>query len=86
MLWGINMDIESLLKKLSSKSVMERKKAIKEISRYLGHSEGYLARLSLHYVSTHDPCYTVRNTARQAFYKAGIEPSDDTLWDKTYLF
>ncbi|MBN1169984.1 hypothetical protein JXA56_03090 [Candidatus Micrarchaeota archaeon] len=80
------MYIESLLKKLSSKSVMERKKAIRDISSYLGHREGYLARLSLHYISLHDPCYTVRNTARQAFYKAGIEPAEDAVWDKTYLF
>ena len=80
------MHIESLLKKLSSKSVMERKAAIRQLSRYIGYKESYMVRLSLHYVSIHDPSYTVRNVARQAFYKAGLSPSNDIVWDKTYVF
>lgn len=78
--------IQSAIEKLSSKKALERKKAIKELSRYLSHRDAFLARLSLHYVSIHDPSYTVRNIARQAFYKVGAPPSDGHGWDKAYLF
>ena len=76
--------IEPILKRLSSKSVMARKQAVKELARHL--SKDYLARLSLHYVAVHDPSYTVRNVARQAFYRIGEPPSSDVVWDKAYLF
>ncbi|MBU0532238.1 hypothetical protein KKB44_01965 [Candidatus Micrarchaeota archaeon] len=78
--------IKKTLHTLSSKSVMERKKAIKELSAYLHHEEAHLARLSLHYVSVHDPSYTVRNLAKQAFYRIGAPVSDPRVWEKTYLF
>jgi hypothetical protein len=77
--------IHSILNRLSSKSICERKKAIKELMRHIRHKD-FLARLSLHYVSVHDPSYSVRNIARQAFYKIGEPPSTDLTWDKAYLF
>ncbi len=78
--------IKESMKKLSSKRVAERKKAIKELVRYIHHPEAYLARLSLFYVSIHDPCFTVRNVARQAFYRIGGPPSENMAWEKAYLF
>ncbi len=78
--------IHPIIQRLSSKSVMERKSAVKELARYMAHHDAYLARLSLHYISIHDPSYTVRNIARQAFYKIGSPPSDDHVWDKAYSF
>lgn len=82
----MHKDIHIHLEKLSSRKVLERKKAIRELVRYIHHPGGYLARLSLHYVSVHDPSYTVRNIARQAFYRIGGPPSDTHSWDKAYLF
>lgn len=78
--------IKELLHKLSSKRIMERKEAIKELSRLLHHKDAHLARLSLHYVSEHDPAYTVRNLARQAFYKTGASSSEQKSWERAYLF
>lgn len=79
-------EIAVILEKLSSKSVMERKQAIKRLSAHLHLKDAYMARLSLHYVSEHDPAYTVRNIARQAFYRVGVPPSRDATWDKAYVF
>jgi hypothetical protein len=78
--------LEEILAKLSSKSVMERKEAIRELYAHLHGKDAYIARLSLHYVSEHDPAYTVRNIARQAFYRIGAPPSKDATWDKAYVF
>ncbi len=70
------MDLE-LLHLLSSKRVLKRKKAIQKIKTINTH----LARLALHYMSEHDPCYTVRNIAKQAC-PSGLNPN----WDKTHAF
>ncbi len=78
--------ILEILEKLSSKSVLERKAAIRELRYYLGHHDGYMARLSLHYVSEHDPSYTVRNIARQAFYRVAAGPPDGGSWERAFLF
>ena len=64
---------------------MKRKEAVRQLSRYIHHSEGYLARLSLHYVAEHDPSFTVRNIARQAFYRIG-EPPDGGSWERAFFF
>lgn len=79
-------ELNAIVEKLSSRSILERKSAIRQLSAYLHRKDAYLARLSLHYVSQHDPAYTVRNIARQAFYRVGEPPSGDGLWDKAYLF
>ena len=65
---------------------MERKAAIRELKSHIGKSDGYMARLSLHYVSEHDPSYTVRNIARQAFYKISAPPPTSGTWERVYLF
>lgn len=79
--------IKDILQRLSSKKVTDRKRAIKELAAYLHRKEAFMARLSLHYVSVHDPCYTVRNLARQAFYRIGEPPQEDGhSWDEAYLF
>jgi hypothetical protein len=75
-----------LLKRLSSRSVMERKAAIRELRRHIRSGGPHIARLSLHYVSEHDPCYTVRNIARQAFYSLHSPPPDAGAWEKVFLF
>jgi hypothetical protein len=79
-------ELEMMITRLSSKSVLERKAAIRELSAHLHNKDAYIARLSLHYVSVHDPAYTVRNIARQAFYRIGAPPSMDATWDKAYVF
>ncbi len=79
-------EIKKSIQKLSSKMVMERKQALKELIRYLDHKDGYLARLSLLYVAEHDPSYTVRNIARQAFYRIGGPPKNPCIWERTYFF
>lgn len=79
-------DLNTIVEKLSSRSVLERKGAIRQLSAYLHRKDAYIARLSLHYVSQHDPAYTVRNIARQAFYRAGGPPPADGVWDKAYVF
>lgn len=79
-------EIRESIRKLSSKRVMERKQALKELTRHLGHRDGYLARLSLLYVAEHDPSYTVRNIARQAFYRIGGPPKSPCIWERTYFF
>jgi len=78
--------IKESLHKLSSKKVMERKKALKQVLRHIHHKDAYLIRLSLHYISLHDPSYTVRNLARQAFYRIGGPPDGEQVWEKTHLF
>jgi hypothetical protein len=78
--------ILQILEKLSGRSVLGRKAAIRELRDYLGQHDGYMARLSLHYVAEHDPSYTVRNIARQAFYRVRAEPPDSGSWERAYLF
>jgi len=77
--------IQSILRKLSDKSVMKRREALRELNDYLHHPEAYLLRIALHYVAEHDPAHTIRNLARQAFYKIGNPPSYEGSWEKTYL-
>jgi hypothetical protein len=79
-------EISRIVERLSSRSVLERKAAIRELRGYLAHNDGYMARLSLHYVAEHDPSYTVRNIARQAFYKIRSPPPSSGTWEKAYLF
>ena len=79
-------DISNLLHRLSSKSVMERKSAIKQLKRTLFGASGYLAALSLVYVSEHDPSFTVRNIARQALYVRQVPMDQNIAWDKVYSF
>jgi len=78
--------IKNAIRKLSSKRIMERKQAVKELTEFLKHKDGYLARLSLHYVSEHDPSFTVRNIARQAFYRIGGPPKATGGWERAYHF
>lgn len=78
-------ELEAILAKLSSRSVLERRVAIRLLFAHLQGKDAYLARLSLHYVSEHDPAYTVRNIARQAFYRIGQPPAAG-VWDKAYMF
>ncbi|MBU0527594.1 hypothetical protein KKE92_03880 [Candidatus Micrarchaeota archaeon] len=78
--------IHTVLGRLSSKKALERKAAIKEMVALISHEDAHLARLSLHYVSVHDPSFTVRNLARQAFYRIGEPPSNEIVWDKSYRF
>lgn len=70
---------------LASKSVMERKEAIKLLKRHLRQGS-HLAGLSLLYVADHDPCYTVRNIARQAYYCRGTPPDTAGTWETVYKF
>ena len=76
-------ELSIIVKQLSSKSAIERKKAIMKLKKHLHKSN--LARLCLHYVSEHDPSYTVRNIARQAFYTIGEPPSTGS-WERHHLF
>ncbi|MEW6748980.1 MAG: hypothetical protein AB1295_04710 [Candidatus Micrarchaeota archaeon] len=76
-------ELSVILEQLSSKSALERKRAIIRLKKHIHRSN--LARLSLHYVSEHDPSYTVRNLARQAFYRVGEPPSSGT-WERHHLF
>jgi hypothetical protein len=79
-------EITAIMELLSSKSVLTRRVAIRQLSAHLHMKDAYMARLSLHYVSEHDPAWTVRNIARQAFYRIGAPPSKDATWDKAYVF
>ena len=76
-------DIAGIMKRLSSKSILERKTAIRELKSHIRNEN--MARLLLQYVAEHDPSYTVRNIARQAFYAAG-EPPEAAAWEKHYVF
>lgn len=78
-------ELSEIIKKLASKSVIDRKKAIMELKQHLHKSDAHLARLCLQYVSEHDPSFTVRNIARQAFYIVGEPPSAGS-WEKHHLF
>jgi len=83
----MNEDIDEILKMLSSKSVVDRKQAIKALKPYIHGPHAHMLRLSLHYISEHDPSYTVRNLAKQAFYMAGVEPPPhDAAWERVYAF
>jgi hypothetical protein len=78
--------LAALLELLSNRRVLKRKEAIKRLRAYLHRQDAYLMWLSLHYVSEHDPTYTVRNLARQAFYGAGIPLPKGALWDEAHIF
>lgn len=84
----IRMDdtLSRIIERLSSRSVMERKAAIRELKHHIGKGDGFMARLSLHYVAEHDPSYTVRNIARQAFYTQRALPPANGNWERVYLF
>jgi hypothetical protein len=75
-----------VLHKLSSRSVLARKKAIQELKNLLKREGSYMAVLSLRYMAEHDPAYTVRNTARAALYMRGLPADDRIVWDKAYAF
>jgi hypothetical protein len=79
-------DMKSIIGGLSSKSVMVRKEAIRRLKAHLGTENSNIARLCLHYVAEHDPCYTVRNIARQACYKVDEPPEGGASWEKTFVF
>jgi hypothetical protein len=79
-------EMDALMELLSSRSVLKRKEAIKRLHVHLHRQDAYLLRLSLHYLSEHDPAYTVRNLARQAFYRTGMSPPKGTVWDEAYAF
>ncbi|MEW6721637.1 MAG: hypothetical protein AB1324_00075 [Candidatus Micrarchaeota archaeon] len=79
-------DMTGIMRRLSSRRVLERKDAIKALRERLSGEEAYFARLCLQYVSEHDPCYTVRNIARQAFYRISAPPEGDSGWEKAYIF
>ncbi|MFH0737430.1 MAG: hypothetical protein V1827_03005 [Candidatus Micrarchaeota archaeon] len=78
-------ELHILIQQLSEKSVMKRKRAIIALKAHMHRHDAHLARLCLHYVSEHDPCYTVRNIARQAFYLIG-EPPEEGSWERHHLF
>ncbi len=79
-------ELSMIIGKLSSKRVMQRKAAIKALKARLGGQDGHMARLALHYVAEHDPCYTVRNVARQAFYKVSAPPESGASWERAFVF
>ncbi len=80
-------EIQEIMGSLSSKSVLKRKEAIKRLKMHLGTPEkGNIARLCLQYVAEHDPCYTVRNIARQAFYRVSEPPEGGASWEKSFVF
>jgi len=78
-------DMAIIISMLTSRSIMERKAAIKLLKRQL-RAGSNLAGISLLYVAEHDPCYTVRNMARQAYYCIGVPPDTRGTWEKAYLF
>jgi hypothetical protein len=71
---------------LSSKSVLKRKSAIRILKRQLRNGGSYMTALYLKYIAEHDPCYTVRNIAREALYNSGISPESKVIWEKAYSF
>lgn len=77
-------EVNTLLHMLSSRSIMQRKVAIRLLKKHMK-GGSYLAGLSLQYVSIHDPCYTVRNIARQALYPSQ-PPNGATVWEKVFSF
>ncbi len=79
-------ELSAIMGELSSKSVMKRKAAIRALKQRLGGSDATMARLALHYVAEHDPCYTVRNVARQAFYKISAPPEGGANWERAFVF
>lgn len=79
----MNDYIAGIMRKLSGRSIMGRKAAIKELKAHI--RDERMARLLLHYVSEHDPSYTVRNIARQAFYASG-DPPEQAVWERHFLF
>jgi hypothetical protein len=79
-------EITEMMRMLSSKRVMERRIAIRLLKARIRSNGDFLATLSLRYVSEHDPCYTVRNIARQALYSDESAPDEKAVWDKAYSF
>ncbi len=80
------MESLNIMHMLSSDKVMERRVAIRLLKEQIREGNGSLALLSLKYVSEHDPCYTIRNIARQALYLGGTTPEAKVVWDKSYMF
>lgn len=78
-------DMEIMIGMLTSKSVMERKEAIKLLKPHVREGSS-IAALSLLYVAEHDPCYTVRNMARQAYYCIGQPPETSGSWETVRIF
>ncbi len=73
--------------RLSSRSVLARKRAIQDLKNLLkAEGASYMAALTLRYIAEHDPAYTVRNIARQALYMRGLPADDCIVWDKAYAF
>ncbi len=75
-----------IIRMLSSRSVVERKLAIKELKRHINGPHGHMLRLSLQYMAEHDPSYTVRNIARQAFYTTGVSLPQNGGWERVFVF
>jgi hypothetical protein len=82
----MNDETAELLEKLSSRSVLVRKQAIRELRWHARNSDGHIARLCLHYMSEHDPSYTVRNIAKQAFYQISLIPPSAGGWERVHAF
>ncbi len=80
------MEDLNIMHMLSSDKVMERRAAIRLLKEQIRDGRGFLASLSLKYVSEHDPCYTIRNIARQALYLCDNAPEAKVTWDKAYMF
>ena len=80
------MESLNIMHMLSSGKVMERRIAIRLLKEQIREGNGSLALLSLKYVSEHDPCYTIRNIARQALYLGSTAPEAKVVWDKSYMF
>lgn len=78
-------ELITIMNKLSDERVMVRKSGIIELKRYLSRGGGkvHLARLSLEYLSSYDPAWTIRNLARQALeMPLGVE----SCWEKVHAF
>lgn len=78
--------LAEITRMLSSRKVTERKLAIKELKKHIHGPHAHMMRLSLQYISEHDPCYTIRNLAKQAFYTSGIAPPQNGGWERVFVF
>ncbi|NYZ73775.1 hypothetical protein H0O00_01405 [Candidatus Micrarchaeota archaeon] len=79
-------DIAEIIRMLSSRSVVERKRAIRELKKHMHGPHSHMLRLSLQYMAEHDPCYTVRNIAKQAFYITGVSMPQNGGWERVFVF
>lgn len=80
------IELLKIMNKLSDSRVLVRKSGISELKRYLSRGGGkvHLARLSLEYLSSYDPAYTIRNLARQALDMP--VHSQSSCWEKVHSF